>query len=1112
MRPKIGVYVCHCGTNIASKVDVQSVVDHATNLADVAVARDYKFMCSEPGQEIIREDIKALNLNRIVVASCSPLMHEPTFRKTCESSELNGGLMQMANIREHCSWVTDNSEMATAKAKRLVASAVHKARLLEPLETRYVDVNPNVLVVGAGIAGIQAALDIADAGNKVYLVEKEPCIGGHMAQFDKTFPTLDCAACILTPKMVQVGQHENIEILSLSEVEEVSGYIGNFAVRVKRHRTFVNWDLCNGCAECVEACPVEVPSEFDLGLARRHAVYRPFPQAVPNRFTIEKKGIAPCRSACPANVNVQGYVALISRGKYKEAIALERQDNPFPSVCGRVCTHPCEADCARLAHDGAVAIRNLKRFIADYETSPEPIELPIRLNEKVAVIGAGPAGLTCAYYLAKKGYEVKVFDSLDAPGGMLVAGIPRFRLPRSAIDSDVEQIKSWGVQFEPSTALGKDFTISDLFSRGYKTVFLGIGAWKDRKLGVEGEDLEGVIPCIEFLRKTNLEGGAPVGKSVAVIGGGNAAIDSARVALRKGADEVTIVYRRSRVEMPANEEEIAAALEEGIDIEYLSAPTRLLGDGGKVRKLECTRMELGEPDGSGRRRPMPLEGSEYTRDVDTVIVAISQSPDSASFADELKVTKWGSVEADPVTMQTSIAGVFAAGDVVNGADTVINAIAGGKAAAESMDRYLRRVDLREGRTKTRQVVKETPKPEEKILRTEMKHLDPKDRAVTFDEVDLGYTDKEALREASRCLNCAVCCECMECVTACERDAIEHAQEEAYIELEVGSIIVATGYDLLDPAPVKRLGYRTLPGVYTSLEFERLNNASGPTEGKIVMRNGKVPESVAIVHCVGSRDHNYKEYCSKVCCMYSLKFAHLIREKTGADVYNFYIDMRSGGKRYEEFYKRLSEEGVRFVRGKVVEVTDKAVSPDEKSKLIVVAEDTLIGEMVRIPVDMVILSPAMKAREDAEKVARTFRLARDASGFFLEKHPKLAPVGTATDGLFIAGTCSGPMDIPETVAQGQAAASAALSLAARGRVQLESATAEVIADLCSGCQICVGLCAYSAIAFDERARVSVVNEVLCKGCGTCVAGCPSGAVLGKRFTKQQVMAEIDGVLS
>jgi heterodisulfide reductase subunit A len=354
--------------------------------------------------------------------------------------------------------------------------------------------------------------------------------------------------------------------------------------------------------------------------------------------------------------------------------------------------------------------------------------------------------------------------------------------------------------------------------------------------------------------------------------------------------------------------------------------------------------------------------------------------------------------------------------------------------------------------------------------------------------------------------------CRICQDVCPADAIDYSQEDRERELEVGSVIIATGCDLFDPSEIKRLGYGALDRVYTSLEFERLNNAAGPTEGKIIMRNGKEPKSVAIVHCVGSRDQNYQEYCSKVCCMYSLKFAHLIREKTGADVYNFYIDMRTGGKRYEEFYKRLCEEGVRFIRGKVTEVTDKAESPDEKGKMIVVAEDTLLGQMVRVPVDMVILSPALKAREDAEEVARTFRLARDASGFFLEKHPKLAPVETATDGIFIAGTCSGPMDIPESVAQGKAAASAALSLASRGRVEVESATAQVIEELCSGCQICVELCSYSAVRFDEKRKISRVNEAICKGCGTCVAGCPSGAMLGKRFAKEQIMAEIDGVLS
>jgi len=354
--------------------------------------------------------------------------------------------------------------------------------------------------------------------------------------------------------------------------------------------------------------------------------------------------------------------------------------------------------------------------------------------------------------------------------------------------------------------------------------------------------------------------------------------------------------------------------------------------------------------------------------------------------------------------------------------------------------------------------------------------------------------------------------CMICEKLCDPAAVDYTQEDEELEIEAGSIILATGFDLFDAAEIKRLGYGRYPRVYTSLEFERLNNASGPTEGRILTREGKPPKSVAIVHCVGSRDQNYAEYCSKVCCMYSLKFAHLIKDKTDADVYNFYIDIRSGGKRYEEFYKRLSDEGVRFVRGKAVEVTDKALIPEEKGKLVVIAEDTLIGEMVRVPVDMVVLSPAMKARQNAEEVARVFGIARDASGFFLEKHPKLAPVHTATDGIFIAGTCSGPMDIPESVAQGQAAASSALSLAVRGRVQVESATALVIEELCSGCQTCVELCAYSAVEFDGKNRVSRVNEAVCKGCGTCVAGCPSGAILGRHFTKQQIMAEIDGILS
>jgi len=650
--PKIGVYVCHCGSNIAGTVDVQQVVEFAKKLDSVVIAREYKFMCSDPGQNMIKEDIKNLKLNRVVVASCSPLLHEPTFRHAVQEAGLNPYLFEMANIREHCSWTTEDHEKATEKAKALVSAAVKRVRYHQPLETKEVPVNPATLIVGGGIAGIQAALEIADAGHKVYLVEKEPSIGGHMIQFDKTFPTLDCSACILTPKMTSVGSHSNIELMTYSQVEDVAGFIGNFKVKVRKKARYVDGEKCNGCGVCMEKCPWKAPSEFDLGLGERKAIYTPFPQAVPNIPVIDKEH------------------------------------------------------------------------------------------------------------------------------------------------------------------------------------------------------------CVYFLR--------------------------------------------------------------------------------------------------GR--------------------------------------------------------------------------------------------------------------------------------------------------------------CRACEKFCERGAIDFEQQDKIVEIEVGNIIIATGYDPFDPTPIVKYGYGRYPNVYTALEFERLCNAAGPTGGKIVLRDGSEPKSVAIIHCVGSRDENYHRYCSRVCCMYALKYSHLIKEKTEADVYQMYIDMRCFGKGYEEFYERLSKEGVKFIRGKVAEVTDRALTNEEKGKLIVCGEDTLLGQVIRVPVDMVILCIALEPRSDAKQVAQLFRISQGADGFFIERHPKLDPVATMTDGIFIAGCCQGPKDIPDTVAQASAAATRVLSLISKGKVELEATVAVIDEDKCSGCRVCNILCPYNAIEFIEDKEVSRINEALCKGCGTCVAACPSAAITQKHFTTEEIMAEIEGVLA
>jgi heterodisulfide reductase subunit A len=649
-EPRIGVFICHCGTNIADTVDIDEVRDFASGLPGVVSALDYKFTCSEPGQLQIKETIEKEHLNRVVVAACSPRMHEITFRKAIAEAGLNPYLLQIANIREQDSWVHKNGN--TEKAKALIHAAVQRASLLEALERKQVPVTPSVLVIGGGIAGIQAALNIADSNHKVYLVEQTPSIGGRMIQLDKTFPTLDCSSCILTPKMAAVGSHPNIELMTYSEVEEVSGYIGNFKATIRKKPRYVDSELCTGCGICMEKCPWKADSEFDMGIGKRKAIYTPFPQAVPNVPVIDTE--------------------------------------------------------------------------------------------------------TCVY-------------------------------------------------FEKGT-------------------------------------------------------------------------------------------------------------------------------------------------------------------------------------------------------------------------------------------------------------------------------------------------------------------CRACEKFCPTEAIAWDQKEETVELDVGAIIVATGYDLFDPSPLTQYGYGRLDNVVTSLEFERMCSATGPTGGELVLKDGSAPQSVAIIHCVASRDKNYFEYCSRVCCMYALKYSHLIGEKTDADIYQLYIDMRCYGKGFEEFYQRLSDEGVNFVRGKVAQVTDKAINDEEKGKLVVVGEDTLLGRMVRIPVDMVILCPAMVPRADASEVARRLLLSRGADGFFLERHPKLEPVGTVNDGVFVVGCCQGPKDIPDTVAQASAGAAEALSLIDRGMVEIEAATAVVDEELCSGCKICLALCPYNAISFDEEKKQANVNDILCKGCGVCVAACPSAAITGRHFTDKQIFAEIEGLLA
>lgn len=1117
MSKRIGFYICHCGINIASKVRVEEVAEYASTLDNVEISRHYLFMCSDPGQEIIEKDIIEYNLDRVVVASCSPRMHEKTFRAACQRSGLNPyHAFHMVCVREHVSWVTESEDEATKKAKILITAGINRVGYQHTLTPSKFSVNSNSLVVGGGIAGMQAALDIAKAGNKVYLVEKLTTVGSHMLQYDKTFPTLDCAACIGTPKMVSVGQEPNIELITNAEVEEVNGFVGNFTVTINKKPRYVKEGICTGCGDCAKVCPIVRPNDWDVGLADRNAIYRSFPQAVPITFAIDKTGTAPCKASCPAHVSIQGFIALMGQGKYHEALKLFKDEHPFPAACGRVCHHPCEGPCTRGDVDEPMAIQYLHRFIADLDLksdSPYSPEITETREEKVAIVGAGPAGLTVAYYLAQKGYQITIFEKLPVKGGMMAVGIPSYRLPTEILEQEINVIEQLGVDIKTNTTFGTDITLDSLKNDGYRALFIATGLHGSRKLGVPGEDMKGVLPGVGFLRDVALGKKVELGKNIIVIGGGNVAVDVALTAKRIGADKVTMVCLEKRDEMPAWDYEVEEALEEKVEIINSFGPKQFIGEGETCFGIEfktCTQVF----DENGAFNPQYNDEETLTIKADNIIVAIGQMGE-LDFADSqnIAITRQGGLDVNPVTMQSPIDWVFAGGDGVHGPKSVVEAVASAKTAAESIDRFINGMSLDENREKDWEYVKPDISKAELVKREKIQHLELEKRVGNFNEIAFGLTEEQSKKEVERCLECGVCSECYQCVEACLPKAIDHEMQPEKIEVEVGSIIVATGFDLMDATPMKQYGYGKHRNVYTSFEFERLSNATGPTSGKIRIRDEdraftKIPKSAAILHCIGSRDENHHEYCSRVCCMYALKYAHLLKDKCGHDtlIYNFYIDMRCFGKGYEEFYKKVQAEGVRMIRGKAGEITEL-----DNGMLIVKAEDTLSGRMVEVEVEMAILCMAMEPRSSAIEVARTFGISTGADGFFQEEHPKLEPVSTATSGVFLAGTCQGPKDIPDTVAQAKGAAAECLALSSAGVVEISPMISNIDPDICIGCQACIVLCAYTAIEFNQYKGISEVNEAVCKGCGSCAGHCPSGAAKIRHFTDKQIFAEIDGLL-
>jgi heterodisulfide reductase subunit A len=541
---------------------------------------------------------------------------------------------------------------------------------------------------------------------------------------------------------------------------------------------------------------------------------------------------------------------------------------------------------------------------------------------------------------------------------------------------------------------------------------------------------------VDFVAAANRGERPAIGRRVAVVGGGNTAIDAARLALRLGAEDVTIVYRRTRAEMPASPEEVHAAEAEGVRIRFLTAPLRVVGEGGRASGFEVQRTELGAPDKSGRRRPVPVPGSEEVLPVDAVIAAIGQAPDLGSLGEGAPAaTRGGTIEADPETGATSERGVFAAGDAVSGPDTVVGAIAGGRRAAESVLRFLAGKDLKEGRPKETRPVVETPdarlaKPGK---RPAMPELPAAERKGGFAEVELGLPEAAAVAEAGRCLSCAACCECMECVAACEAKAVDHALTDRFEEVEVGAVVLATGYDLMPKAEVAE--YDADPDVIDGLQFERILCPSGPTDGKVRRpSDGREPQEVVFVACVGSRDpEHHKAYCSRVCCLYSVKMAMLYKHAVHhGKAHFFYMDVRTDGKFYEEFYQRAQEEeGVNFVRGRVSRIFR------DGDRLVVRGADTLSDKAVEIRADLVVLATAMVPREKGLEAAKVCGAAADADGFLAERHAKLMPIDSSRPGVFLAGTCQGPKDIPECVAHASGTAGRVLALL-RGGAKAEAA--------------------------------------------------------------------------